>query len=72
MPILVEGTDLPLWGMEIDTEREKERFKAWSAGAWCGSCRPQGSLRQLLLAYVASSSCCCVAAVLQLLCCSCC
>ncbi|PRW56240.1 ATPase ASNA1-like protein 2-like [Chlorella sorokiniana] len=32
VPILVEGTDLPLWGMEIDTEREKERFKAWSAG----------------------------------------
>lgn len=32
MPILIEGTDLPLWGMEIDTEREKERFKAWSAG----------------------------------------
>ena len=24
---------LPLWAMEIDTEREKERFKAWSAGA---------------------------------------
>jgi hypothetical protein len=30
--MLVEGSDLPLWGMEIDTEREKERFKAWSAG----------------------------------------
>lgn len=40
VPILVEGTDLPLWGMEIDTEREKERFKAWSAGeppwGWSG------------------------------------
>ena len=33
VPILVEGTDLPLWGMEIDPEREKARFKAWSAGA---------------------------------------
>lgn len=33
MPVLIEGTDLPLWGMEIDTEREKEKFKAWSAGA---------------------------------------
>lgn len=32
VPVLVEGTDLPLWGMEIDTEREKARFKAWSAG----------------------------------------
>ncbi|EFN58656.1 hypothetical protein CHLNCDRAFT_16771, partial [Chlorella variabilis] len=32
LPVLVEGTALPLWGMEIDTEREKEKFKAWSAG----------------------------------------
>lgn len=32
VPVLIEGTDLPLWGMEIDTEREKEKFKAWSAG----------------------------------------
>lgn len=33
LPVLVEGTDLPLWGMEIDPEKEKEKFKAWSAGA---------------------------------------
>ncbi|KAI3436417.1 hypothetical protein D9Q98_005834 [Chlorella vulgaris] len=33
MPVLVEGTALPLWGMEIDPEREKAKFKAWSAGS---------------------------------------
>ncbi|KAL4441055.1 hypothetical protein ABPG77_010486 [Micractinium sp. CCAP 211/92] len=32
VPVLIEGTDLPLWAMEIDPEREKEKFKAWSAG----------------------------------------
>lgn len=37
MPVLIEGTDLPLWGMEIDTEREKEKFKAWSAGECCAA-----------------------------------
>jgi arsenite-transporting ATPase len=31
--VLVEGTDLPLWAMEIDTDREKEKFKEYSAGA---------------------------------------
>ncbi|PSC69048.1 arsenical pump-driving ATPase [Micractinium conductrix] len=32
VPVLIEGTDLPLWGMEIDPEQEKAKFKAWSAG----------------------------------------
>ena len=33
-PVLVEGTDLPLWGMEIDTEREKAKFREYtSSGA---------------------------------------
>jgi hypothetical protein len=41
--MLVEGSDLPLWGMEIDTEREKERFKAWSAGATPNRCRPHST-----------------------------
>jgi hypothetical protein len=31
-PVLIEGTPLPLYALEIDTEREKEKFKAWSAG----------------------------------------
>lgn len=55
MPVLVEGTALPLWGMEIDPEREKAKFKAWSAGVcavfWCravfgaviGECAPRSA-----------------------------
>lgn len=27
-PVPVEGTDLPLWGMEIDPEEAKEEFRA--------------------------------------------
>lgn len=33
LPVLVEGTDLPLWGLEIDPEREKEKFRAYTTGA---------------------------------------
>ena len=33
MPVLVAGTDLPLWGMEIDPEKEKEAFRAYTAGS---------------------------------------
>ena len=32
-PVLVEGTALPLWGLEIDPENEKQAFRAWSAGS---------------------------------------
>jgi arsenite/tail-anchored protein-transporting ATPase len=32
-PVLVAGTDLPLWGMEIDPDKEKEKFRAYAAGA---------------------------------------
>lgn len=32
-PVIVEGTDLPLWGLEIDPDREKAKFKAYTAGA---------------------------------------
>ena len=31
--VLIEGTDLPLWGMEIDPEREKAKFREYTAGA---------------------------------------
>ena len=27
-PVAVEGTDLPLWGMEVDPEQAKEEFRA--------------------------------------------
>ena len=30
--MLVEGTDLPLWGLEINPEKEKEKFRAYTAG----------------------------------------
>jgi hypothetical protein len=36
-PVLIEGTDLPLWGMEIDPEKEKENFKAYTAGMTCAT-----------------------------------
>lgn len=29
---MVEGTDLPLWAMEIDPEREKDLFKEYARG----------------------------------------
>lgn len=32
-PVLVEGTDLPLWALEIDPEKEKEKFRAYTSGA---------------------------------------
>lgn len=30
-PVPVEGTALPLWGLEIDPERAKEDFRAYNA-----------------------------------------
>ena len=30
-PVQLEGTDLPVWGMEIDPDEAKERFRASSA-----------------------------------------
>ena len=30
-PVPVEGTALPLWGLEIDPDRAKEDFKAFNA-----------------------------------------
>lgn len=33
MPVLIEGTDLPLWGLEIDPEVEKEKFRAYTKGS---------------------------------------
>ena len=30
-PVQLEGTDLPIWGMEIDPEEAKEQFRAYSA-----------------------------------------
>ena len=30
-PVLVEGTDIPLWGLEIDPEESKEEFSAFNA-----------------------------------------
>ena len=32
-PVLVQGVDIPLWGMEIDPEKEKEKFRAYTSGA---------------------------------------
>uniref|UniRef100_A0A1D1ZM62 ArsA/GET3 Anion-transporting ATPase-like domain-containing protein n=2 Tax=Auxenochlorella protothecoides TaxID=3075 RepID=A0A1D1ZM62_AUXPR len=32
MPVMLEGTELPLWALEIDPEREKAKFKAYTAG----------------------------------------
>ena len=32
-PVLIQGVDLPLWAMEIDPEKEKEKFRAYTAGA---------------------------------------
>lgn len=32
-PVLIQGVDLPLWGMEIDPEKEKEKFRSYSSGA---------------------------------------
>lgn len=32
-PVPIEGVDLPLWGMEIDPEREKQKFKSYTAGS---------------------------------------
>ena len=32
-PVLIEGTDLPLWGMEINPEVEKENFRAYTKGS---------------------------------------
>lgn len=32
-PVLIEGTNLPLWAMEIDPEREKANFRAYTSGA---------------------------------------
>ena len=31
-PVPVEGTALPLWGLEIDPDRAKEDFRAFNAG----------------------------------------
>ncbi len=30
-PVLIEGTDLPIWGMEIDPEAEKDVFRSYVA-----------------------------------------
>ena len=30
-PVQVEGTDLPVWGMEIDADEARQRFQASSA-----------------------------------------
>ena len=32
-PVLVQGVDLPLWGMEIDPDKEREKFRAYTSGA---------------------------------------
>jgi arsenite/tail-anchored protein-transporting ATPase len=32
-PVPIEGVDIPLWAMEIDPEAEKEKFRAYTAGA---------------------------------------
>lgn len=41
MPVMLEGTELPLWALEIDPEREKAKFKAYTAGGvgWRGQAR---------------------------------
>lgn len=31
-PVAIEGTDLPIWGMEIDPDQVTESFKAFAAG----------------------------------------
>ncbi len=31
-PVLLAGTDLPLWGMEIDPEKAREEFKVYAGG----------------------------------------
>jgi arsenite-transporting ATPase len=32
-PVPLEGTDLPIWGLEIDPEAEKAKFRAYAGGA---------------------------------------
>jgi hypothetical protein len=46
--MLIEGTALPLWAMEIDPEKEKEKFKAWSAGELACTGREACSLQGLV------------------------
>lgn len=38
-PVLIEGVDLPLWGMEIDPEKAKDEFRSF-AGRNEGQVRP--------------------------------
>jgi hypothetical protein len=44
-PVAVEGTDLPLWGMEVDVERARADIRVWPAQApWLlHVCSRQGS-----------------------------
>ena len=30
-PVQLEGTDLPVWGMEIDPDKAKQQFRKYSA-----------------------------------------
>lgn len=30
-PVQLEGTDLPVWGMEIDPDKAKQQFRSYSA-----------------------------------------
>lgn len=32
-PVLLQGSDLPLWGMEVDPDAAKEEFKVYAGGA---------------------------------------
>ena len=53
MPVPIEGTELPLWAMEIDTEKATSDFRASSAaGKGKVSCRIH-----LFLAEFASNCC---------------
>lgn len=37
-PVPLEGTDLPLWGLEVDPEEATREFKAYSSQANTGGC----------------------------------
>ena len=43
-PVAIEGTSLPLWGMEIDPEEAKEEFKKFSSSE-------KGSVRDFVVVH---------------------
>lgn len=66
-PVLVQGVDLPLWGMEIDPEKAKDEFRSFAArndgqaGALLALLAPFSNCWPpfpMLLRYIRAISCC--------------